>query len=62
MPLLGTTDDEIQILSIPVQLRRCEREIRMLIEGTDTLSIHTPLTPETRPLHRPTALPSPIAD
>jgi site-specific DNA recombinase len=34
-PLPGATDDEIQILSIPVRLRRSGRAIRMLIEGTD---------------------------
>jgi site-specific DNA recombinase len=29
------TDDETQILSIPVRLRRCGREITMLIDGAD---------------------------
>ncbi len=33
--LSNATDDEIQILSIPVRLRRSGRAIRMLIEGTD---------------------------
>ena len=34
-PLPRATDDEIEVLSIPVWLRRSGREIRMLIEGTD---------------------------
>jgi hypothetical protein len=34
-PLPSVTDDEIQILSIPVRLRRSGSEIRMLIDGTD---------------------------
>ena len=34
-PLPSATDDEIQILSIPVRLRRSGRAIRMLIEATD---------------------------
>jgi hypothetical protein len=34
-PLSSATEDEIQILSIPVRLRRSGRAIRMLIEGTD---------------------------
>ena len=31
----GVTDDETQILSVPVRLRRAGREIRMVIDGTD---------------------------
>jgi hypothetical protein len=34
-PLPSVTDDEMQILSIPVRLRRTGSEIRMLIDGTD---------------------------
>jgi len=34
-PLPSATDDEIQILSIPVRLRRSGRAITMRIEGTD---------------------------
>jgi site-specific DNA recombinase len=34
-PLQSVTDDEVQILSIPVRLRRTGREIRMQIEGAD---------------------------
>ena len=34
-PLPSVTDDEIQILSIPVRRRRSGSEIRMLIDGTD---------------------------
>jgi site-specific DNA recombinase len=31
----GVTDDETEILSVPVRLRRAGREIRMVIDGTD---------------------------
>jgi site-specific DNA recombinase len=41
-PLPSETDDEIQILSIPVRLRRCGRAIRMLIAGTDPFSTAKP--------------------
>jgi site-specific DNA recombinase len=34
-PLLGATDDETEILPVPVRLRRAGREIRMVIDGTD---------------------------
>ena len=34
-PLHGATDDETEILSTPVRLRRAGREIRMVIDGTD---------------------------
>ena len=34
-PIQSVTDDEIQILSIPVQLRRSGSEIRMRIDETD---------------------------
>ena len=34
-PLQGATEDETEILSVPVRLRRAGREIRMVIDGTD---------------------------
>jgi site-specific DNA recombinase len=34
-PLPSATDDETQILSVPVRLRRSGREIKMLIDRTD---------------------------
>jgi hypothetical protein len=33
-PSPSATDDETQILSVPIELRRCGREIKMLIEGS----------------------------
>ena len=33
----SVTDDETEILSVPVRLRRAGREIRMVIDGTDPL-------------------------
>jgi len=33
-PLSSATDDEVQILSVPIRLRRSGREIKMLIDGT----------------------------
>jgi site-specific DNA recombinase len=41
-PLPSASDDEIQILSIPVRLRRSGRAIRMLIEGTDPFATAKP--------------------
>jgi hypothetical protein len=41
-PLPSTTEDEIQILSIPVRLRRSGRAITMLIEGTDPFATPKP--------------------
>jgi len=41
-PLPSATDDEIQILPIPVRLRRSGRAIRMLIEGTDPFATARP--------------------
>jgi len=41
-PLPSAMDDEIQILSIPVRLRRSGRAIRMLIEGTDPFATAKP--------------------
>jgi hypothetical protein len=40
--LPGATDDEIQILSIPLRPRRSGREIRMLIDGTDPFATAKP--------------------
>ena len=34
-PLQSATDDETEILRVPVRLRRAGREIRMVIDGTD---------------------------
>jgi hypothetical protein len=34
-PLQGATDDETEILRVPVRLRRAGREIRIVIDGTD---------------------------
>jgi len=42
-PLRGATDDEIQILSIPLRPRRSGREIRMLIDGTDPFAAAKPM-------------------
>src|ERR1700730_9028426 len=42
VPLLGATEDENQILSVPVQRRRRGREIRMLIDGTDPFATAKP--------------------
>src|ERR1700756_669053 len=41
-PLPSAPDDEIQILSIPVRLRRSGRAIRMLIEGTEAFATAKP--------------------
>ena len=41
-PLPSATDDEIQILSMSVQLRRAEQAIKMLIEGTDPFTTAKP--------------------
>ena len=41
-PLPSATDDEIQILSVPMELRRSGREIRMLIDGTDPFATAKP--------------------
>jgi site-specific DNA recombinase len=40
--LSSTTEEEIQILCIPVRLRRSGREIRMLIEGTEPFATAKP--------------------
>src|SRR6516164_8010119 len=41
-PLLSATDDETQILSVPIQLRRTGREITMRIDGTDPFATAKP--------------------
>ena len=41
-PLSSATDDETQILSVPVQLRRSGREIRMLIDRPDPFAAAKP--------------------
>ena len=37
-PSQGVNDDEIELLSVPVRLRRSGREIRMVINGTDSFA------------------------
>jgi site-specific DNA recombinase len=41
-PLPGATDDEIQILSIPLRPRRSGREIKLRIDGTDPFATAKP--------------------
>jgi site-specific DNA recombinase len=41
-PLPTPSDDETQILSVSVRLRRCGREIKMLIDGTDPFATTKP--------------------
>jgi len=41
-PLTSAADDESQILSVPVRLRRCGREIKMLIDRTDPFATAKP--------------------
>ena len=41
-PLPSVADDETQILSVPVRLRRCGREIKMLIDGADPFATAKP--------------------
>jgi len=41
-PLPSVADDETQILSLPVRLRRCGHEIKMLIEATDPFATAKP--------------------
>ena len=38
----GATDDETEILSVPIRLRRAGREIRMVIDGTDPFDAAKP--------------------
>ena len=42
-PLPSVADDETKILSVPVRLRRCGHEIKMLIEGIDPLRQPNPM-------------------
>ena len=42
MPLPSGVDDEIQILSVPIERSRSGREIKMLIEGTDPFATAKP--------------------
>jgi site-specific DNA recombinase len=37
-PAQGVNDDEIELLSVPVRVRRSGREIRMVINGTDSFA------------------------
>jgi len=41
-PLPRVADDETEILSVPVRLRRCGHEIKMLIEGIDPFTTAKP--------------------
>jgi site-specific DNA recombinase len=41
-PAQGVNDDEIELLSIPVRPRRCGREIRMVVNGTDPFDAAKP--------------------
>src|SRR4029077_18728478 len=38
----GANDEETELLSIPVRLRRAGREIRMVIDGTDPFATAKP--------------------
>jgi site-specific DNA recombinase len=42
LPLPSVTGDEIQILSVPIRVRRAGKEIRMLIEGTNPFGAAAP--------------------
>ena len=41
-PLQGATDDETEILPVPIRLRRTGREIRMVVDGTDPFAVTKP--------------------
>jgi hypothetical protein len=41
-PSPSATDDETQILSVPIELRRSGRDIKMLIDGTDPFATAKP--------------------
>jgi len=41
-PIQGVTDDETEIVSVPIRLRRAGREIRMVIDGTDPFAASKP--------------------
>ena len=58
-PLQGATDDETEILPVPVRLRRAGREIRMVIDGTDPFAAKLDATidqaaPQGAPVQRDT--------
>src|SRR5215472_625504 len=42
VPIQGVIDDETEIVSVPVRLRRAGREIRMVIDGTDPFAASKP--------------------
>src|SRR6185437_8773449 len=42
MPLPSATDDDTQILSVPIRLRRAGREITMRIDGADPFATAKP--------------------
>jgi site-specific DNA recombinase len=44
-PLPNASDDETQILSIPLRLHRCGREIKMRVDGTDPFAAANPNAP-----------------
>jgi site-specific DNA recombinase len=41
-PIQGVIDDETEIVSVPIRLRRAGREIRMVIDGTDPFAASKP--------------------
>jgi len=41
-PIQGVIDDETEIVSVPIRLRRAGREIRMVINGTDPFAASKP--------------------
>src|SRR5262249_5146871 len=41
-PIQGVIDDETEIVSVPIRLRRAGREIRMVIDGTDPFAVSKP--------------------
>jgi site-specific DNA recombinase len=41
-PIQGVIDDETEIASVPIRLRRAGREIRMVIDGTDPFATLKP--------------------
>ena len=47
---LSSATDETQILSVPIELRRCGQEIKMLIEDTDPFATAKP-----DPLRKPSS-------
>ena len=41
-PIQGVTDEETEIVSVPIRLHRAGREIRMVIDGTDPFTVSKP--------------------